>query len=424
MRAEFILEHQCPQCGAGINLSDTDRTFSCTYCRAKLLVIGYPHFSYYLKPSERAPKNLFYVPYWRFKGTHWTLSTKGVRHTFVDQSVCAVSLPHVPQTLGIRSQSVMMKFVQPLSEGIFLNAQIDCETARKTLFPSMSAQARRASVLLTEEYYEIAEASEPPALAAFIGEAISLVYAPCYIHDRILHDGISLSALGSVSGELPEMVDSRPRPPVFTSALCPVCGWDCSAARDSLVILCTKCNKAWTGKNNVLEALQIQTSSGYESGDFHIPFWRFEVCTRGFSLETYGDLVRLTNLPRVILPGMESQKLYFWIPAFKSNPALFLRLSKLMTINQRPQNYGTRLPESEYYPVTLSSEEGFKAISIVLGDIGAARKAMLPKLGDNSLDLVSSTLIYVPFARKGAELIEKRLKFAVQSRALKWGRYL
>jgi hypothetical protein len=424
MRAEFILEHQCPQCGAGVNLPDTDRIFSCAYCKAKLLVIGYPYCSYYLKPSAGTPNDLFYVPYWRFKGTHWILNTKGIHHTLVDQSVCAASFPYVQQTLGIRSQSIVMKFVQPLSEGIFLNAQVNCETARTKLFPSMSTQARLAGVFLNGECAAVSETPDLPTLTAFTGEAISLVYAPHYIHDRILHDGISLSALGPVQGDLPEMADSRPRPPIFVSALCPVCGWDCLAERDSLVLLCSKCNKAWIGRNNALESLDIQISPGYEPGDIHIPFWRFDIVARQIPLETYGDLVRLTNLPRAVLPGMESQKLFFWIPAFKSNPALFLRLGKLMTINQKPENYVSTLPAADYYPVTLSAEEGFKAVSIVLGDIGSSRKALLPLLEENSFDLISSTLVYVPFTHARGEFIQKSLNFALQSNALKWGRFL
>lgn len=250
------------------NLSDTDRIFSCVYCKAKLLVFGYPYCSDYLKPSAGAPKDLYYVPYWRFKGTHWILNTKGIHHTLVDQSVCAASFPYVQQTLD------------------------------------------------------------------------------------------------------------------------------------------------------------IQISPGYEPGDIHIPFWRFDVIARQIPLETYGDLVRLTNLPRAIFPGMESQKLFLWIPAFKSNPALFFRLGKLMTINQKPENYATTLPAADYYPVTLSVEEGFKAISIVLGDIGLSRKALLPLLEENSFDLMSSTLVYVPFTHARGEFIQKSLNFALQSNALKWGRFL
>jgi hypothetical protein len=424
MRTDFILEHQCPQCGAGVNLSDTDRIFSCPYCKANLVVVGQPHYAYYLKPSPKAPKDLIFVPYWRFKGTHWTLNRGGVHHNLTDQSVCAASFPCVPQTLGIRSQCVTMKFVQPHSEGVFLDADVDCENARTRLFPSMSERARRASILLNTEGAGDCGEVGLPAMTAFSGEAISLVYAPHFVRDGILHDGVSLSALGSVSVDLPEWIDARPMPPIFISALCPVCGWDCSAEHDSLVLLCTKCDKAWIGRNSGLEGMEILISPGHEQGDIHIPFWRFEVRHREFPLATYADLVRLTNLPKVILPDMESQKLFFWIPAFKSNPEIFHRLAKLMTISQKPQEYVTSIPASNYYPVTLPAEEGFKTISILLGDIGLSRKTLLSRLEESSFDSMPGTLVYVPFSSTGGELIAKHLNFAIQSSTLKWGRLL
>ena len=424
MRAEYILEYQCPQCGAGVNLADTDRIFCCSYCKTKLVVVGHPHYSYYLKPSAKAPKDLIFVPYWRFKGSQWTLDARGVRSTLIDQTTCASSFPGVPQTLGIRSQTVMMKLIQPLTDGVFLDAQVDCNTARTKLFPSMSRQAELARALLSDESGGIPETQDLPALTAFSGEVISLIYAPYYVCNRILHDGVSLSALGAMSGAQPEMVDSRPKPPAFLSALCPLCGWDCLAERDSQALLCIKCSKAWIGRETALEPLEFQISPGYEPGDIPIPFWRFEACARRFPLRTYADLVRLTNLPRAILPGMENQKLFFWIPAFKSSPELFLRLAKLMTINQKSENCMSTLSEAEYYPVTLPAEEAFKAIPIVLGDLGPSRKALLPQLGDNPFGLVSCNLTYIPFASTRCELVEKRFKFAVQSNALKWARFL
>jgi hypothetical protein len=424
MQAEYILEHQCPQCGAGVNLSDTEHIFSCSYCKAKLVVVGNPYCSYFLKPSSKAPKDLIFIPYWRFKGIRWVLNARGIYHTLIDRSACASVFPSVPQTLGIRSQTVTMKFVQPVSDGIFLNAEIDCNTARTRLFPLLRNQAELARIFPRSKSPEISETADLPILTVFSGEVISLIYAPYYVCNQILYDGVSLSALGVLPSALAETADFRPKPPVFISSLCPACGWDCTAAPESQVLLCTKCDKAWIGRNSVLESLGIQVSRGFEPGDVQIPFWRFEVVGSQFPLATYADLVRLTNLPRAILPGMESQKMFFWIPAFKLNPELFIRLAKLMTVNQQQENHVMTIPDSDYYPVTLSAEEAFKVVSVVLGDIGPSRKTLLSQLRETSFDRASCTLVYIPFASKGGELVEKRLNFAVQSSALKWGRLL
>jgi len=40
------------------------------------------------------------------------------------------------------------------------------------------------------------------------------------------------------------------------------------------------------------------------------------------------------NLPKAIQPEWENKSLYFWVPAFKLQPKIFLRLSTQFVISQ------------------------------------------------------------------------------------------
>jgi hypothetical protein len=163
--------------------------------------------------------------------------------------------------------------------------------------------------------------------------------------------------------------------------------------------------------------------NGSSKADLWIPFWRFDVSTARVRLESVADFIRFVNAPRAVLPPMEQQKFFFWVPAFKANPQLFLLLSKLLTTNQKePQQSQDVSQKTSFYPVTLDAMEAFDAVPVVLGDISQAKKRVLPMLKDLSLSLKSSMLVYVPLVRRGMELIQSEMNFGVQETALKVGR--
>ena len=56
----FIIEHQCPQCGAPAELEETDRLFQCGYCRVKSYLTIPDYFRYTLPHHAPAGKELIY----------------------------------------------------------------------------------------------------------------------------------------------------------------------------------------------------------------------------------------------------------------------------------------------------------------------------------------------------------------------------
>ncbi len=425
-----ILEHQCPQCGAAVSLSETDRLFTCPYCRVKLFIAFQDHGSLYLASSLPEAHDFFYMPYWWFKGTEYSLSLGGTSHRIIDHSLIAANNSLLPQTLGIRSQTVKMRFVEPSTPGVFVRLDYGFDSLKNRLIPSRSVETHLFVSMQSEAVSGflspgVQDRAFPVLKTALVGEAVNLLYAPYFLRNNVLFDGISGAEVGTMSDPINTEADSRPAGPAFISTLCPECGGDCSAEHDSLVVVCATCGRAWSATRNGLERADYVVWNGGSKADLWIPFWRFDVSAAPVRLESVADFIRFVNAPRAVLPPMEQQKFFFWVPAFKANPQLFLLLSKLLTTNQKePQQSQDVSQKSSFYPVTLDAMEAFDAVPVILGDISQAKKRVLPMLKDLSLSLKSSMLVYVPLVRKGMEFIQPEMNFGVQETALKVGRMM
>jgi ribosomal protein S27AE len=430
--SNYILEHQCPQCGAGVSLSETDRIFTCPFCRVRLIIFFHEFPSLYLPGPPSREMDYFYVPYWRCKGTQYTLTSGGVERSLVDHSVCAVqnSPSLFPLSLGIRSQTLHMKFVEPLSTGVFLAPQTAFASVKETMAHSLARQKEFTEAYTSLHKTETLMAEKlAPAIShpvnALIGELVSLVYSPFYINQNFLFDGITSEKLAPWPENNAQMFDCRPPGPSFISTLCPECGWSLLAESDSLALVCGKCGRAWSASARGLAPLDFFLNATTITADLWLPFWRLDISAKPIAIGTFADFVRLTKTPRPVLPTMEQQKFYLWMPAFKANPDLFLLLARLMTLNQKDTAFSDSFPsDSAFYPVTLPASEGFDAARVVLGDISPAKKKTLPAIEELSLSLLSSALVYVPFTLKGQEYIQPDLNFSVMANALKWGRML
>jgi len=78
------ITHQCLQCGAPVELQETDRIFACPFCRVRLFIHADGPFRYHLKPRFEHPGELVYAPYWRFRGNAFVLRPVDMRHKILD----------------------------------------------------------------------------------------------------------------------------------------------------------------------------------------------------------------------------------------------------------------------------------------------------------------------------------------------------
>jgi len=281
----LLIDHQCPQCGAPAVLEDTDRLFSCPYCRVKSYLLQKGHFRYRL--PHRAPEDaaVFYIPYWRMRGMMYWVQPGGIDSRVVDHSQPAVAGSAFPLSLGLRSQAMRLQFAGEDGNGRFI---------RPNVTRNMAETAFKGNFGVT--------LAPPPYDQAFIGETLSLIYAPFYVRQ-----GLTDAVLNrQIRPEIPDfsgLTEDESRWPVlFVPTLCPNCGWDMDAERDALALPCRRCGSLWRAGEHGLKRMKAAHLPADEAHPVFLPFWRVSVAVSGLILYSFADFARLANLPRVIRP--------------------------------------------------------------------------------------------------------------------------
>ena len=397
------LEHECPQCGAPVVLQETDRIFCCPFCHVRLCIFSPTHISYYLKPLSSLTGQLIFIPYWRMRGTKMALSETACRAEVVDYSALAVPFKEFPATLGIRPQTMTLKFVEPGSLGIFFPPL----TEKNDFFQETPVQS------LEQE----------DAVHALIGEIVSIVYAPFFKNGKTVIDGITgRSAFEAQNSEaLFAQQEKAPFKLTFVPTVCPNCNWNLQGEKETLVLVCSHCGTAWQASEQGMQPVEARILSGGSDTAIWVPFWVLDVDYGTIKLTTFADFIRLTNIPIPIKPESEKKSFSMWIPAFKANPELFFRLGKQMSILQGEIQKSDTLPEN-FYPVTLPASEAFQSLPVMLGEIAVAKKKAFPFIIKAAFSLRSATLAFVPFVPCGAELVQPQSTIAINKNALAWAR--
>ena len=395
---------QCPQCGAPVVLEETEYIIRCRFCRTSNIIHTHPYPCYYMEPRQKkyAGLQIAYVPYWRFKGLEFSLGTKQPGFRVIDHSYLAVDKSGLPVSLGLRSQTQKLKFIQKGILGSFLLPVI----SRKDILKQIAGDGEKK---------------------VHIGEILSLVFMPFYQDTDILYDGLSGKAIAMHPSDLQAHKKSPAYHLAFTPSLCPNCGWDLKGETDSLVLHCTNCMSFWLIHNKKLNKFKAMFYDIRQDTDMQMPFWRLQIEFKTLECSTYAHLIKIANIPKVVKEEHEKQVLYFYIPAFKINPKLFLRIGKQITLAQIEPAQARqirKIPKNRFHPADLSLEEGFQAVLPILMGLCTQKKETWSLLAKEKLKLKSFSITYVPFRTSGSEYIQDTLGFSIPINSLKFGRQL
>jgi ribosomal protein S27AE len=361
----LLVEHQCPQCGGPVTLQETDRLFSCGFCRVRLYITSPGRLRYCLPPTAPSAEDIAYIPYWRFRGMSFSLRPYEIRNRVLDTSYLASPQDFMPHTLGVRAQAMKLRFAFPEMKAAFLSSATPLE--------DVVARAEKMSV-----------AASPGKVfhRAFIGETVSIIYSPVYVRGRGIYDAVLnrpvakytlLRADGFGSVDRGRGWQVR-----FLPALCPNCGWDLAGERDSMVLLCGNCDSAWRVSKGSLARQDFAIVPESGKGVVYLPFWRLRARVDGLDVASYADLLRLANLPRAAQPGLQKKALHFWSPAFKLHPKVYLRLAMQVTTGNPEDGFKTTLSGASHYPVTVDSTEAAEAARVTLAALSVAKKKVFP----------------------------------------------
>lgn len=395
------VQHQCPQCGAPVILEETDRLFLCPFCKVKLYITAADYLRYCLASSSEIEKTeLIYAPYWRFKGIAYHFDALQVRDMLVDATALAFRSVFMPATLGLRPQAMRLKFVAPGVEGSFVKRGIPIEDAFGFASSGMT----------------------------FIGEMTSLIYSPVYVKDRKICDaftGKSMTALTENGYDAFNITFEESLWQIkYLATLCPDCGWNLEGERDSCALFCRNCNSAWQTSGRGFERLDFASVCVDRENTFYLPFWQIRAKIDGMELSTYADLVKLANLPKAIKNEWYSKDLFFWTPAFKVRPDLFLRISRSVTISETQGNMEEHIPKGFLYPVTLPASEAGEAIKLIVADTAINKKTVFPLLKELRVAVEKCLLVFLPFSQLRDELQNTLMHLTVNKNAIKFGRNL
>jgi predicted RNA-binding Zn-ribbon protein involved in translation (DUF1610 family) len=414
MGSSWTVEHRCTQCGAPITLEEADHFFSCPFCRVRICLTTKDQFRYYLQPQEKSTEEIFYVPYWRVRGIVFSCDEElEVKSSVVDATYCGFGAGIYPESLGLRPQALKLRFAAP-------------ETGES--FPEPSLTFREAFEKIDSGLPQYQQGNAPVRLfhKSFISETVSVVYAPYFMKNRALHDGI----LGKPLKPLKDGMNNTPskggtgQPLTVLPALCPECGWDLEGGRDSVVFFCRNCNKAWYLTGNGLEQKAFFALNGSEGQTTHLPFWRIKAEVSGLDLRSFGDLARLANLPVVVHKEWESADLYFWVPGFRVHAPLFLRLARLLTLQQPGDIVECEEALAAPQPASLPMSDAPDSLKVIIASLVAMKKRIWPILETVSTRALHTDLVYIPFQGQKDELFNPTLKISVARNSLKYGQYL
>lgn len=416
------IEQQCPQCGAPVLLEETDRLFTCSFCRVRLFISPGDVFRYYIPPQDRSVKDVVFVPYWRFKGMTFLCRADRTEQRIVDATALAVDCKGLPHSLGVRPQAAPLRFVsRELEPHLFLPHRpfdsVFSWIEKRLLSVETGIAGRKAGGLSSEKVYH----------RAYIGETSSLIYLPVFIEDGSLYDAVTGRRMASMPGEYSEGLPLQRLQAgrlSFIPTLCPRCGWDLHGGKDSLVHLCRNCDTAWKVSGDGLEGLDFAVVPAADAPSAYLPFWRMKAGISGVRLRSYADLIRFANLPKAIQREWEEQEIHFWSPAFKVRPQLFQKSARAATNAQLPVESGQRVPKAEIFPATLPSEEALQGLKVTLFNMAVPKKNILPLIGGITITPEDIRLVLVPFQRNTHEFVQEDMHLSLNINALKFGRNL
>ncbi len=385
-------------------LEETDRLFSCEFCRVKSYLIEKDYFRYVLPNSAPENKDLVYFPYWRFKGMLFSSLYQGIEHKVIDVSHQAIAARPFPVSVGIRSQTLKLGFVSPETKGSFLKPSVSLESITNTF-------NQRFSKSLPKPIFH----------QETIGETASMIYSPFYVEDKLFDAVLNAPVSPVLADDFDINNFTRERPArgiEFIPTLCPNCGWDLQGEKNSIVLICRNCNSLWRPAKKSLKQVNFAHIPANGKKIIYLPFWRIKADISTINLKSYADLIKIANLPIAVRNAYHKTGFRFWGPGFKVRPNTFINLGRSMTISQPLENLKQDLPDAELHPVSIPVRESIESLKIILASFIKPQKTLLPRLPEIIITAKSYLLVYIPFQIGHHEFIHPGLNIAINKNQL------
>jgi DNA-directed RNA polymerase subunit RPC12/RpoP len=404
----YAVEQECPQCGAPIELDESDHLLQCSYCGVKSFLSA-PDYYRLVLPHNAPDKEIIYAPYLRFRGIVYSCQGINIGHRIVDITQLGTSVKGLPISLGLRPQAMKMKFVSKSTVGSFLKSSLELAD----MLDRVGKQIPSSGHLFHR---------------AYIGETVSLIYLPLYVEKETLFDAILNRPIVKLPLGEEELLSAGMSYTkwglFFMSTLCPQCGWNLDGERDSVVMTCSNCNTAWEALEGKFSEVSLAVLQEEGKKTIYLPFWRNTASTTGIAINSFADFIRVTNQPKVVQEEWEDQEMSYWCPAFKIRPTIFVRLISQLTITPKDLKMDKTVPKGGLHPVTMPRSEALESMKLTLAGSALTKQDTFPLLPEVDFYVKDSTLVYLPFEDKGHDFVQQELQLSINKKALEYGRHL
>lgn len=409
---DLRVEQGCPQCGALIVLSETERLLTCTFCGTRNYLQSNGPFRYAL-PTARQLQGTesLLAPYLRFKGTIFLVTNEGIEHRVIDTTQAANPMPGLSPSLGVRPQAMQLRRVDRAMAVRYLP-----QTLKAGAILEKAATISSLNALAGKDLFH----------RAYIGESLSSVYLPLVYRQQALFDGVTnirLAGLEELTGySLKGKAFDEAWQVRFLATLCPRCGAGLEGAGDCQVMTCANCQTAWAFGAEGLSAVDWQIVPGDAATRLYLPFWRIAAHIPTLKIFSFADFVERTNQPFLPRPAWRERGMSFWIPAIKLRPKIFLQAGRQATLGQRQINPVAGRVVPNLFPVTLPASEARQAVKLMLAAATASPRLIHPFLPRVGLTEVHFQLVYLPFIDRAHDWVQPDTGIVIAKNILQFGR--
>ncbi|NLX17653.1 MAG: hypothetical protein GXY53_00010 [Desulfobulbus sp.] len=411
---KLLVEQDCPQCGAPVELTEADYVLCCESCGIRSMVQSNSLPRYVLPVSrEVSSTGLLLAPYVRFKGTIYLVTESGIDHRVIDTTQVASSAQGLPASLGVRPQAMRLQRINPASENLFLS-----QTLKAGAILEKAASVGNLVPQVGQQFFH----------RAYIGEHLSYIYLPLVIKNSGLYDGVTEEKLCDladfISGDLSSRRYDDGWKVRFVATLCPQCGAGLEGSGDCQVMLCPNCHSAWGLSTKELIRLDWQMQVGDSATKLFLPFWKISTHIPALNIYSFADFVERSNQPFLPRAQWRGKVMSVWVPAFRLRPKVFLQVGRQVTINQwRCRPVAAKL-QPNFFPATLPFSEARQAVKLMLAAAAASPKRIFPMLPYTRLTEMTIQLIYLPFTELGCDWTQPHTGVAIGKNILKYSRTL
>lgn len=417
---DLKIDQNCPGCGAQITLSEDDRLVTCEFCGSKNYKSSSSGNSYtlsYTLDLSIDDNDLFFAPYLRFKGAVYCVKGKRVQNQLVDTTRAGFEGQQnsgLPVSLGVRPQTLSLLPITGQTKGTFIKQSVSTK------------QAFFAAANVHDIFSE--KNKEPIHHRAFIGETISRIYQPYYIQGEHFYDAVLKRKVGSVD-EVESMLRegvraSKSWEPRYISTTCRSCGGALDGCVDAVVLSCKNCKRHWHEEKQDFSQINWAIEEGITRDLEYLPFWKIRCVFDGYPLDTFGDYLQYTNQIVERHKRYSDLPLIFYVPAFKMNPKQFLRSASQLTLAQAHIKSSSDDYRINGQVANLSVTEAIQSLKSVIGTTMMAGERSFALLRQIQPIVKEYSIIYLGFKRTPHDFLHQYDLTAIQTAAIRFGRYL